>query len=312
MFCLAHRRFARWELALLLCFGVAVVLITPLVFASTKIALSSFGASNSAVAPQGQADFIRQIPPTANDVVYSPSTKLLYASVPSQTPGLQFPLGQDLTFGRYRVNDLAVAPGSPNLVAVASGANYQRGTELVESSRKAIIETGFSERYFYDHFRLVNTFDKPGDIRVVWKFSVNEYDASVIDSIGYYTENQKRKYIHSIKNTLGSTRDISKTIPRPRAEALMNSCLGNYAGEAVVLMRLSPGERASLYLAAHTVSETENNVIRKRESDEQTNQQGVNTDEPEREPTHRLPPIYLGYIDLETGKCSKGRGIAKP
>ncbi|HET6891966.1 MAG TPA: hypothetical protein VFH31_12765, partial [Pyrinomonadaceae bacterium] len=37
----------------------------------------------------------------------------------TQTPGLQFLVGQDQFFGRFRVNDLAVAPGNPDLVAVA-------------------------------------------------------------------------------------------------------------------------------------------------------------------------------------------------
>ena len=37
----------------------------------------------------------------------------------TQTPGLQFSVGQHQFFGRYRVNDLAVAPGNPNLVAIA-------------------------------------------------------------------------------------------------------------------------------------------------------------------------------------------------
>src|SRR5215471_15865947 len=39
--------------------------------------------------------------------------------VPSNTPGAQFALGQDNFFGLYLLTDLAVAPGNPNLVAVA-------------------------------------------------------------------------------------------------------------------------------------------------------------------------------------------------
>src|SRR5258705_8673073 len=35
------------------------------------------------------------------------------------TPGQQFTVGQDSFFGVYRAGDLAVAPGNPNLVAVA-------------------------------------------------------------------------------------------------------------------------------------------------------------------------------------------------
>ena len=37
----------------------------------------------------------------------------------TQTPGPQFSVGQDSFFGRYGVSSLAVAPGNPNLVAVA-------------------------------------------------------------------------------------------------------------------------------------------------------------------------------------------------
>ncbi|HET8670141.1 MAG TPA: hypothetical protein VFM05_05775, partial [Candidatus Saccharimonadales bacterium] len=37
----------------------------------------------------------------------------------TQTPGLEFSVGQDNFFGRYAISDLAVAPGNPNLVAVA-------------------------------------------------------------------------------------------------------------------------------------------------------------------------------------------------
>jgi len=39
--------------------------------------------------------------------------------VSTQTPGMQFSVGQDSFFGRYSVRDLAVAPGNPNLVAIA-------------------------------------------------------------------------------------------------------------------------------------------------------------------------------------------------
>jgi sugar lactone lactonase YvrE len=39
--------------------------------------------------------------------------------VSTQTPGMQFSVGQDSFFGRYSIRDLAVAPGNPNLVAIA-------------------------------------------------------------------------------------------------------------------------------------------------------------------------------------------------
>jgi hypothetical protein len=194
-------------------------------------------------------------------------------------------------------------------------STLQPSVELAQSSRKAIIETGFSTRYFDEHFRLEETFDKPGDMRVVWRFSMNEYAVRVTDALGYYSENQKRIYVHSVKNTLGETRDISRTIPRRKAQALMRTCLGRHAGEATVLMRLSPTEKASLYLTAHSIIGSDRNrAERTREttSDQRVSKQNPQSDEPEREVIKPRRPMYLGYINLETGKCSRGRAVATP
>ena len=156
-------------------FGLALGLCLTLVIVAGRIV----GANTPA--PQTPTDFVRQIPLATNDIVYNPSTKLIYTSVPSsvgvggnsivsldpatgttdapvfigseprklalsddgqslyvslegvaairrfdvptRTPGLQFPLGQDSFFGLYVLSDLAVAPGNPNLVAVAR--NYR-------------------------------------------------------------------------------------------------------------------------------------------------------------------------------------------
>ena len=194
-------------------------------------------------------------------------------------------------------------------------SKLQSSAELEQSSRKAIIETGFSAGYFDQHFRLVETFDKPGDMRVVWRFSVNEYSVQVTDALGYYTENQKRIFVHSVRNTLGETRDISRTLPRRRAQALMKTCLGRHAGEATVLMRFSPSEKASLYLTAHSIiGSKRNRVERAREarSDQRVNQQNPQVDELEREGIGPRRPMRLGYINLETGKCTRGRAVATP
>lgn len=130
-------------------------------------------------------EFIRQIPLTTNDLVYSSLTGKIYASVPSSvgsggnsiksiapatgivesstfigsepnklalsddghnlyvsmdgsaavrrfdvqtnTPGLQFTLGQDSFSGRFTVGDFAVAPGNPDLLAVARFSNSSGG-----------------------------------------------------------------------------------------------------------------------------------------------------------------------------------------
>ena len=178
-----------------------------------------------------------------------------------------------------------------------------------------MIETGFSARYFDEHFRVVEMFDKPGDMRVVWRFSMNEYAVRVTDALGYYTENQKRIYVHSVRNTLGETRDISRTIPMRRAQALMRTCLGRHAGEATVLMRFSPAEKAALYLTAHSIlGSNRNRAERSREagSGQRVDKQNPQVDELEREGIGPRRPMRLGYINLETGKCSRGQAVATP
>src|ERR1044071_1389768 len=69
---------------------------------------------------------------------------------------------------------------------------------LVDASKKAIIETGISETYFNAHFKLLNVVDKPADRRVVWQFSVNQYQTVLNDAIGYYTDGANRVNTHSI------------------------------------------------------------------------------------------------------------------
>src|SRR2546425_4119824 len=80
MFRRAHTQRVKRNLRLLCFGGLASLLIPTLAFTVTQIAGARFDDRSL---PQAQTDFIRQIPLTANDVVYSPSTKLLYASVPS-------------------------------------------------------------------------------------------------------------------------------------------------------------------------------------------------------------------------------------
>ncbi|MGI8656754.1 MAG: Calx-beta domain-containing protein [Pyrinomonadaceae bacterium] len=58
--------------------------------------------------------------------------------VSSQTPGLQFSLGLDNFYGSYAISDMVVAPGNPNLVAVAR--NY-RGISPPEAG-VAIFDNG--------------------------------------------------------------------------------------------------------------------------------------------------------------------------
>ena len=189
-------------------------------------------------------------------------------------------------------------------------------SDLVQSSRSAILETGFSARYFDEHFKLVEVFDKPGNLRVVWRFSLNGYESLINDAIGYYTGQQQKKiYVHSIKNILGSTRNIQTTISLQKAKQLLRSCLGRYAGEAVVFMRASQNESASLFLTGHTPSkpgESEAAREQKRDAERRAGQSDAKTDQPPREDDENRRPLYFAYVNLETGKCLKRQGIIAP
>jgi hypothetical protein len=158
-------------------------------------AFPSAGPSNAS-AQGGSSLFVRKIALNSNDLVYSPTTKKLYASVPSgagaggntitpidpatgalgtpvfigsepnrlaisddgvtlyasldgafavrrmnvqtQTPGSQFALGGDNFLGLFVVNDLAVAPGAPDTVAVD---RYYRGVSPPEAG-VAVFDNG--------------------------------------------------------------------------------------------------------------------------------------------------------------------------
>ncbi len=188
----------------------------------------------------------------------------------------------------------------------------QESSELERSSRRAIIETGFSEAYFDKHFRISATFDRPGDTRVVWRFSINRYEVVVTDAVGFYIQSQKRVYVHSVRNTLGATHDISRTISKARAEALMKTCLGRYADEAAVLLRLSPVEKTSLYLTAHSIIGTGPRGRSREKESGRTENKHPEIDQPESEVTKPRGPMRIGYINLETGKCTTGLARATP
>ncbi len=195
-------------------------------------------------------------------------------------------------------------------VPVVSGNWTQSSVDLVAGSRKAIIETGFSELYFDQRFELVRVVNNPGDIRVIWRFSLGAYQVLITDEIGYYTESQKKIPVHSVSNTLAQTKDIPATISRQKARALMRACIGSFTNEGVVLMRFSASEPAALYLTAHAV-EPDSAKNRIEEEAQPDAKPGVQRDAPDREDVQKRPRV-LGYIDLATGGCSKGEGVIAP
>jgi hypothetical protein len=189
---------------------------------------------------------------------------------------------------------------------------------LVDDSKQAIIATGVSDSYFNAHFKAVRVETKTSDRRVVWQFTINDHQAVVTDSIGYYTQGTQRIDTHSIAQSLGHTNEITKTIPRARALQLMRRCIGNYADPSVIFG--SVNGVAELLLTAHlkpNVSrrereEREQEEAREREK-EKRNKKPTGVDEVENEGEEDGgEPVIIGYINLQTGRCTKGKGLSTP
>jgi hypothetical protein len=196
-------------------------------------------------------------------------------------------------------------------------------SKMAQGSRAAIISTGFSESYFDEHFRLARIVNRPGDRRVVWKYSINEYEVLVHDSLGYRTEAGKRIDIHSVANNLGATRDIEHTVGRSVAERILRACLGRRAPSQVVFQPLNEGPKSTLYLTAQAAGvrgargareerEREERARRERERLEQKRKsEGIESFEIREDDDDDGPPFFIAYVNLETGKCVKTRGIAR-
>ena len=177
-------------------FRIASAICLALSLLSALAWLAPGAAPAAASAQTGGSLFVRKISLKANDLVYSPSTNMFYASVPSsvsvagnsitainplngdvgssvfigsepdrlaisddgntiyaflsgafslrrfdvqtQTPGVQFGLGQSFFQETFNVNDLAVSPGEPGVVAVV---RYYRGLSPPEAG-VAIFDNG--------------------------------------------------------------------------------------------------------------------------------------------------------------------------
>lgn len=184
---------------------------------------------------------------------------------------------------------------------------------LISGSRQAIIRTGISAAYFDRHFTVVQVVNKPGDRRIVWKFSVNEYETKVSDVLGYYTENGKRVDTHSVTTTLRTTADIDRTISRRAARQLMRQCIGSFRNVSVEY-RTSDGGGARLLMTAESIPKTaqrRKSEVREREARERQAQPKTSGVDPIESEGHD-PPIITGTVDLQTGKCTKGELVVAP
>jgi hypothetical protein len=190
---------------------------------------------------------------------------------------------------------------------------------LARDSKAAILTQGISGPYFDEHFKLFKVSDAPGDRRVVWRFEVNGHAAFVSDTVGYYTDARGRVVdTHSIASALPSAHDITRTISRRGAERIMRACIGRFEGGAVVYRAAGAPERAALIFTASSAPRRARLKSRsEREKEERARaerakrgRQPPQTDVIEGGEDEGGGPVYIGAVDLETGRCTKGLGIA--
>ncbi|MFY9607364.1 MAG: hypothetical protein WAU45_01955 [Blastocatellia bacterium] len=215
----------------------------------------------------------------------------LIAGTRAASPQVSRAVVDETRKGRASLGGFIVLPFAPEQTAGRLGGAAEADS-LVEESKRAIIKTGISESYFEKHFKLIKAVNEPADRRVEWSYSVNEYEAQLVDAIGFHTAGGKRTYVHGIKNQLYSTHEIAKTLPRRRARMILLSCIGEFEGEEMTYRALTVPGRARLYLTAKS------KLIRKERR----------TGEPEGEKGPRF--FYVGFVDVETGKCVKKLGKA--
>ncbi len=171
---------------------------------------------------------------------------------------------------------------------------------LVRGSKAAMIGTGFSERYFDQHFKPVRVYNSAGDRRVVWRFRLNGYETLVNDSVGFYTDASGRRVdSHMVSASLGKTRDIRRTIPFSRAQSAMKECIGEYSPGSILLQRFDTDGRVSLVFNAVSLPPA-------GEPTPMPSAAGPRPDRPGPGGKKKQPFLSIGSIDLETGRCIKG------
>lgn len=190
---------------------------------------------------------------------------------------------------------------------------------LVAGSKQAILATGFSETYFQTHFKLLKVINQPADRRVTWQFSINEHSTVINDAIGYYTEGTKRIDTHGIAKALGHTTEIHRTLTRSRALSIMKSCIGSFDNPSVLYGPVNGQAQLVMvaYKRARVESKSEREEEREREREKREKQKAIaaGTDlieSEEDEGKDKAPPLIMGAVNLQTGKCTKGAGLITP
>jgi sugar lactone lactonase YvrE len=113
------------------------------IYASVPSSAGSSGNSLKAIDPlTGQVTSTTFVGSEPNKLTISDDGQRLYISLDgsfairrfdtlTNTPGIQFSVGQDSFSNRYNVNDFAVAPGNPNVLAVAR--SFQAGVAIFDN-----------------------------------------------------------------------------------------------------------------------------------------------------------------------------------
>jgi hypothetical protein len=212
----------------------------------------------------------------------------------------------------------AAATGGAEKSEVAAQSSAEEG-RLVSGSRAAIIAAGLSPEFFDAHFRLEKVFAKPADRRVVWRLKVGEYETTVNDSVGSYTDEKgARRDAHSITGRLSPASDIGPTLPKRHAERLMKACIGEYQSGAVVYQPFGSPPRAALVFTAMSLPGPQKPAAKGSPPPPPATPTGggattAPTLAPPQSDTIRQggkkpPPLRIGMIDLETGRCVVGVG----
>ncbi len=188
---------------------------------------------------------------------------------------------------------------------------------LVEGSKQAILATGISESYFKAHFKLLSVVDKPSDRRVMWQFTVNEYQAVVTDAIGYNTQSGKQIDLHSVGKALGQTSEIRRTLTRARALRILKSCIGPYETPSVIYGPVDGRAELLLVASARVPAEKARSEREKEREQEERDKRkagaaGIDALEKGEEEGEGGAPITLGAVNLRTGKCTKGAALSSP
>src|SRR5205807_1236159 len=180
----------------------------------------------------------------------------------------------------------------------------------VAGSRRAIIATGISEPYFDRHFTLAKVVNQPGDRRIVWKFTLNDYNTTVTDVLGYYAQHGKRIDAHSVTTMLGKTSEIATTISQRKANQIMQRCIGSFAHPVVEYRATYAGAR--LLLTAEAIRKPEPRRNEKQEREPLKTKSRTDQGEVVEGDNENGAPIIIGTVDLQTGACTKGQLVVAP